>query len=156
MMKTALSPIALAVAALVGGLAAMLAAGIWSLIATMAGGQNATLPLGIALIAGLLTPLGAGGVVGTMVVAFAINHRGNGFFIFRPGEGWEYVMVLGLCALPLGAIGAGRWSLDHALGITDELDGWLGLGLSAGLGVVGAVVVLVTSWRPPPTTGGGE
>ena len=111
---------------------------------------------GIALIAGLLTPLGAGGVVGTMVVAFAINHRGNGFFIFRPGEGWEYVMVLGLCALPLGAIGAGRWSLDHALGITDELDGWLGLGLSVGLGAIGAVLVLVTSWRPAPaTTDGG-
>ena len=50
---------------------------------------------GIALVLGLLTPLGGAGVVGTMAVAWAINHRGNGFFIFRPGEGWEYVMTLG-------------------------------------------------------------
>ena len=105
---------------------------------------------GIALIVGLLTPLGAGGVVGTMVVAFVINHRGNGFFIFRPGEGWEYIMVLGLCAFPLGAIGAGRWSLDHALDITTDLDGWTGLALSVGLGTLGALLVLVTSWRPAP------
>jgi len=104
---------------------------------------------GLALIVGLLTPLGAAGVVGTMAVAFMINHRGNGFFIFRPGEGWEYVMILGLCALPLGAIGAGRWSLDHAVGVSDELDGWVGLGLSAGLGLVGAAAVLLAAWRPP-------
>jgi len=36
-----------------------------------------------------------------MVVAWIINHRGHGFFIFRPGEGWEYVMTLTLVALAL-------------------------------------------------------
>ena len=57
----------------------------------------------MSLIFGLLTPLGAAGVIGVMVVAFAINHRGNGFFIFRPGEGWEYVMTLALVGVAVGA-----------------------------------------------------
>ena len=51
---------------------------------------------GILLILGLLTPFAAAGIVGVMAVAWMINHRGNGFFIFRPGEGWEYVMTLGI------------------------------------------------------------
>src|SRR5262245_27886023 len=35
---------------------------------------------GALLLAGLLTPLAAAGVVGVMTVAFVINHRKNGFF----------------------------------------------------------------------------
>lgn len=38
---------------------------------------------GALLVAGLLTPLAAAGVVGTMAVALIANHRENGFFIFR-------------------------------------------------------------------------
>ena len=63
------------------------------------------------------------GVVGVMFVAWAINHRGNGFFIFRPGEGWEYVMTLGIVGSAIGALGPGRWSLDEALDLTDDLTG---------------------------------
>ena len=63
---------------------------------------------GALLISGLLTPLGAAGVVGVMLVAWIINHRGNGFFIFRPGEGWEYVMVLTFVGVAVGALGPGR------------------------------------------------
>jgi putative oxidoreductase len=104
---------------------------------------------GAALALGLLTPLGGAGVVGTMFVAWAINHRGNGFFIFRPGEGWEYEMILGLCGMLLGAIGPGRWSIDDAIDVRDDLDGWVGLGLSAGAGVIGALLLLAACWRPP-------
>jgi len=104
---------------------------------------------GVALVVGFLTPLGGAGVVGTMSVAWAINHRGNGFFIFRPGEGWEYVMTLGLCGMLLGVVGPGSWSLDDAFGIADDLTGWTGLALSAGAGVVGAGLLLATCWRPP-------
>ena len=107
---------------------------------------------GAALVAGFLTPLGGAGVVGVMLVAWAINHRGNGFFIFHPGEGWEYVMMLGLCGMLIGAIGPGEWSLDHALDLTADLTGWTGLALSAGAGAVGAVVLLAVSWRPPKAT----
>ena len=35
------------------------------------------------------------------------RHRGNGFFIFRPGEGWEYVMTLTVVGLALGTLGPG-------------------------------------------------
>ena len=43
---------------------------------------------------GLFTPLAAAAVVGTMVVALVANHAKNGFFIFRPGEGDEYVLMI--------------------------------------------------------------
>jgi putative oxidoreductase len=87
-----------------------------------------------------------------MAVAWAINHRGNGFFIFRPGEGWEYVMTLGLCGIALGAIGPGRWSLDHAFHVSDDLTGSTGLKLSAGAGLLGAAALLAACWRPPTTS----
>ncbi len=63
---------------------------------------------GVMLILGLLTPLAAAGVVGVMLVALIINHIKNGFFIFRPGEGYEYVLTLLMVGLAIGAIGAGR------------------------------------------------
>lgn len=104
---------------------------------------------GSLLALGLLTPFGGATVVGVMSVAWMINHRGNGFFIFRPGEGWEYVMTLGLCGMVLGAIGPGAWSLDDAFGIRDDLVGWPGLVISVGAGVAGAAVLLAATWRPP-------
>ena len=60
------------------------------------------------LIVGFLTPLAAAGVVGVMTVALITNHLKNGFFIFRPGEGYEYVLNLAVAALALGALGPGR------------------------------------------------
>lgn len=100
------------------------------------------------LVVGLLTPFGGAGVVGTMAVAWIINHRGNGFFIFRPGEGWEYVMILLLCGLTLGTLGAGGWSLDSAFGIDDDLIGWPGLLISGVAGGGGALLLLAAFWRP--------
>lgn len=104
---------------------------------------------GALLILGLFTPLGAAGVVGTMVVAWIIAHRTNGFFIFKPGQGWEYVMVLVFCGAVLGTVGPGEWSLDNSFDLLDDLTGTTGLLLSAGLGIAGAAVLLITCWRPP-------
>ena len=101
---------------------------------------------GLLLILGLLTPLAAAGVVGTMVVALVANHIRNGFFIFRPGEGYEYVLMIIVVACALGALGAGSWSIDEALGF--DLDGWGGLAVAAGVGGVGAALLLATCWRP--------
>ncbi len=103
---------------------------------------------GIVLVLGFLTPLGGAGVVGTMAVAWIINHRGNGFFIFRPGEGWEYVMILLLCGLTIGTIGPGGWSLDAALDLDDDLVGWTGLLVSGAAGGGGALLLLAVFWRP--------
>ncbi|MDQ1374289.1 MAG: putative oxidoreductase [Actinomycetota bacterium] len=104
---------------------------------------------GAMLVIGLLTPLAGAGVIGTMLVAWITNHRKNGFFIFRPGEGWEYVMTLTFCGLLLAVIGAGEWSLDHAIGFEDP-PGLSGLVTALVLGAGGAAVLLAAFWRPPP------
>ena len=109
---------------------------------------------GALITLGLLTPFGAAGVVGVMLVAWAINHRGNGFFIFRPGEGWEYVLTLGLCGLVLGAAGPGGWSLDNAFNLTDDLAGTTGLIITLVAGVGGAIALLAVAWRPPASDEG--
>ena len=102
---------------------------------------------GTMLILGLLTPLAAAGVVGVMMVAILTVHRFNGFFIFRPGEGWEYTGNLTMAGLALGAAGAGEWSLDKAIGFS--VNGWVGLAIAAIGGIGGAVLLLAIFWRPP-------
>jgi putative oxidoreductase len=102
---------------------------------------------GVLLIAGFLTPLACAGVIGTMLVALITNHLRNGFFIFRPGEGYEYVLTLILAAIGLSGAGPGGWSLDYAAGVFDP-PGWLGLGIAVIAGAGGALLTLATSWRP--------
>lgn len=103
---------------------------------------------GTLLVVGLLTPFAAAGIVGVMFVAWMINHRGNGFFIFRPGEGWEYIMVLLVVGLVVGILGPGQWSLDEVLKFRDELSGWRGGAICAGAGLGGALAILAAFWRP--------
>ena len=114
---------------------------------------------GVLLIVGFLTPFGAAGVVGVMFVAFVTNHRPNGFFIFRPGEGYEYVLNLGVAALALGALGGGEWSIDRAFdgklfGL--KLYGWSGLAITAIAGLGGAILLLAICWRPPAKAADAE
>jgi putative oxidoreductase len=104
---------------------------------------------GVSLILGFLTPLGAAGVVGTMLVALITNHFRNGFFIFYKGEGYEYVMTLVLAGIALSALGAGKFSVDNAIDL-----GWThktGL-MIGGIGVLGALLLLAGFWRRPPQT----
>jgi putative oxidoreductase len=102
---------------------------------------------GALLVLGLLTPLACAGVVGTMLVAWVTNHARNGFFIFRPGEGYEYVMTLTIVSIAVSGVGAGAWSLDAAAGIFQP-PGWLGLLISVGAGGLGAASLLAACWRP--------
>lgn len=110
---------------------------------------------GAMLALGLVTPLAAGGCAGVMLVAWITNHRTNGFFIFRPGEGYEYVMNLFVASLALACIGAGEWSLDHALDLSTKLDDWVGPVIGAVTGVGGALALLVAFWRPPKAEAAG-
>ncbi len=105
---------------------------------------------GTLLALGLLTPFGGAAIVGVMLVAWITNHRGNGFFIFRPGEGWEYVMTLTFAGLAIAVLGAGEWSLDNALDLSDDLVGATGLAIAAVAGGGGAVALLAGFWRPAP------
>lgn len=104
---------------------------------------------GTALLLGLLTAVQCGAVVGVMTVALVTAHRTNGFFIFRPGQGWEYVAVLAAIAVALAALGPGEVSVDAALDIAAYLDGFAGIAVSAGLGLAGAAILLALCWRPP-------
>jgi putative oxidoreductase len=111
-------------------------------------GSVTELGAGVLLLIGLLTPLAAAAVVGTMVVALIANHLKNGFFIFRPGEGYEYVLMITLVSVALGALGGGRISVDHAIDFS--VDGWGGFLVALLVGGGGAALVLLTSWRPAP------
>jgi putative oxidoreductase len=103
---------------------------------------------GIMLTLGLLTPLAAAGVVGVMVVAW-FTHRGA-FFVFK--DGWEYNWVIGAAAVAVATLGPGAWSLDDLLGIADDLNGWVGFAVSAGLGLVAGFGTIAVFHRPEPTS----
>jgi putative oxidoreductase len=102
---------------------------------------------GALLLLGLATPFACAGVIGTMLVAWVTNHLRNGFFIFRPGEGYEYVMTLTVMALGLSGLGAGNWSVDNGLNWFQP-GGWWGLAIAAVAGGAGAVGLLSVFWRP--------
>ncbi len=103
---------------------------------------------GVMLALGLFTQFAAAGIIGVMVVAGWTVHRDKGFFIV--GEGWEYTFITGLVALAIAGLGPGRWSIDWALGIVDDLHGWLGLAIGLVLGIGGGIAHLAVFYRPDP------
>ena len=103
---------------------------------------------GALLVVGFLTPLAAAGLFAVMVVAFITAHRTNGFFIYNPGQGWEYVAMIMTMAFVVGTLGAGDWSVDHAFKMT-AFHGWRGALTVAILGGGGAIALLAACWRPP-------
>lgn len=109
-----------------------------------AGGEIAS---GLCLALGLLTSFAALGFVGLMAVAAYTVHLKQGFFIIK--EGWEYTFVLAVVAVTIAMLGPGEWSLDHAIGIDTDLDGYVGLAISAGGGLVAAAALLAVFFRPP-------
>lgn len=89
---------------------------------------------GLGLAAGLLTPLPAAAVAGTMTTAALVNNATSGFWSVN--KGWELNGYLIVVALAVGVAGPGVLSLDAVL----DVPGRLGLPLD---GVVGAVAVAV-------------
>jgi putative oxidoreductase len=108
----------------------------------------AEIGVGLSLALGLLTSLGAAGLIALMTVAFWTVHRNAGFWITaRPDEGWEYVFVLSAAAWALALVGPGEWAVDRALGIADDLDGGVGALVAAG-GIAAAAAQLAVFFRP--------
>lgn len=102
---------------------------------------------GALLALGFLTPLAAAGMVAIMVVALITTHRKNGWFIFNPGGGIEYVVVLAAVGIGLACTGPGKWSIDHAAEISlCGVPRGLIIVLVAGIG--GGLLQLATFWRP--------
>jgi putative oxidoreductase len=75
---------------------------------------------GIGLLLGLLTRIAAFGITCNMLVAIFSVHLPNGFFMNwtgqQKGEGYEYHVLVLAMALMIMIQGAGRLSLDLAIG----------------------------------------
>lgn len=105
--------------------------------------------IGVGLAVGLLTVLAVVGLVAIMFVAFWSIHRFAGFFNFhRPDEGYEYVATLVVAGLTLAVIGPGQYSIDQAIGIASDFDGWVGFA-AIGLGLLFGYGQTIVFWKRP-------
>lgn len=116
--------------------------------ARLAAGTEILAGLGLAF--GLLTTFSAAGFVALMLVAAWTVHRDSGFFIVK--SGWEYNFILAVGAIGIAMLGPGEWSLDNAIGIDRDLDGWTGLLIAGGGGIAAGVAQLAIFFRPPPAS----
>ncbi|WP_309058864.1 DoxX family protein [Streptomyces sp.] len=103
---------------------------------------------GALLAVGLFTSLACAAVLSVMLVAGLLAHRPHGFFVFK--EGYEYVLVLGVLAVALGAWGPGEYAVDTAADLA--VTGWAGAGLVLAVAVVATGGLLAAFWRPRETT----
>jgi putative oxidoreductase len=82
---------------------------------------------GLGLAAGLLTPVAAAAVAGTMTTAAFVNHAEHGFW--SVAKGWELNGYLIVVALALAIAGPGALAIDAALGLGPAgrpIAGWTG------------------------------
>jgi putative oxidoreductase len=94
---------------------------------------------GALLAIGLLTPFAAAALIAVMSAAVITVHGPNG--IWNTNKGYEFNLVMATVAFALAGVGAGSWSLDHALSLHLSGTGWALAALAAGLiGGVGAVL----------------
>lgn len=100
---------------------------------------------GLMLAVGLLTPFAASAFIALMIVAIVTTHWKNGYFIFKPGGGWEYCASIIVVALAIGILGGGRASIDNALSL--DFENWGGV-IAGGVGVISAVAQLGIFYRP--------
>jgi putative oxidoreductase len=93
---------------------------------------------GLLVLLGWFTPLGAAAIIAVMVAAIWTVHGKNGLWI--TDGGFEYHLVVIAAVFALAGIGAGRWSLDHALSFADNGAAWAiaaaVIGALAGAGAV--------------------
>ena len=101
---------------------------------------------GLLLLVGLFTPVAAGALGATMIVAIVVAHRKNGFFIFNEGQGWEYCALILTTSIAVGSIGGQRASLDNAVNL--NFSSFAGLWIALLCAVVGAGIQLALFYRP--------
>ncbi len=100
---------------------------------------------GLGLAAGLFTTAAAAVVVALMLVAAWTVHRTKGFYVM--GSGWEYTFVIAVSAVCVAVLGAGRVSLEQWVFGGNPVDGWAGLVIAAGAGILGGVGQLALFYR---------
>ena len=100
---------------------------------------------GLALAAGLLTPLAAAAFISVMFVAAVSVHLAKGFFL--QNGGFEYTLALATGALAVAFTGPGVISADAALGIDSSGPFW---GVAAlAIGLVGGGLQLMSRRSSP-------
>ena len=110
---------------------------------------------GLLIALGLVTTFAAAALIAVMLVAVVKVHFAKGPWATEGG--YEYNAVLAAVAFALSGVGAGNWSLDHALGLSVHGTGWALAALGAG--IIGGLVPLAEarlaayrSDRAHPTT----
>lgn len=99
---------------------------------------------GLSLAFGFLTPLGAAGALGAMVMAIR-THWKKGFF--NSTGGFEYPLALLAMSVAIGIVGSGAYSLDTLFGVAlPQFPIFVALALAAL--VVDVIGILIT--RPAP------
>ncbi|OKJ85052.1 DoxX family protein [Streptomyces sp. CB01883] len=93
---------------------------------------------GLGLAFGLLTPLAAAALIGTMINAMVTVTGAHG--LWDSDGGVEYNVCIAVAALAVAAIGPGRFSVDHYL--PWGRGGWAEAAVALGLGGAGAAVTL--------------
>jgi putative oxidoreductase len=101
---------------------------------------------GLLFAIGLLTSVASAGIIGIMIVAIVVAHWKVGFFVFHPGQGWEYCATIAVGALAVGMIGPGDFSVDNIIDFMPS--GWTPLALALGIGVGSALAQLLICYRP--------
>ena len=106
---------------------------------------------GVLLLFGFLTPLAAAGVISLMVVAGWTVHK-HAFLIAK--DGFEHVFLLATVCFAIGSLGAGRWSLDRAFGLSEYVGyflgyEWLGMLITLVVGIGAGTLLLLACYRPP-------
>lgn len=103
---------------------------------------------GLLFAVGFLTPYAAAGIIGVMAVATWAAHRHNGFFIFNPGQGWEYTVSIAVVAWAVATIGPADLSIDERIDL--HWGGWSGAWIAGALGLGAAIAQLAVCYRPAP------
>jgi putative oxidoreductase len=105
---------------------------------------------GVALVAGLLTPLASAGVIAVMGIATIVKF-GSGFW--SQNGGYEYPLFLTVLGVAVAWTGPGALSLDVALGLSGF---WVaGVSIAAMLaGIVGAALAYLVLHRGSSVTEG--
>jgi putative oxidoreductase len=93
---------------------------------------------GLLIALGLVTPFAAAALIAVMTVAVIKVHFQKGVWVTEGG--YEYNAVLAAVVFALAGVGAGNWSLDHALSLNVHGTGWALAALGAG--ILGGLVPL--------------
>ena len=115
---------------------------LWTLLAILG-----ELGGGVSVALGFLTPLGAAGMVGAMVMAIIKVHWRKGFW--SANGGYEFPLQLLAAAVTVGIAGAGAYSVDALAHIHLTVAIFLVL---AALALIVDAIGLYTSGRQTPTT----